>query len=109
MSKGKEEFIESTLNQYLEQENAHEISLSDIVDSPEYRELCPTPESCNYEDLKGLLYTFGMDNQFPIQEQHLSHRNWKGVVVTCPRWVGVKRKDHQWVNFMNSVNKFQNN
>lgn len=108
MSKGKEEFIESTLNQYLEQDNAHEISLSDIVDSPEYRELCPTPESCNYEDFKSLLHTFGMDNDSPIQDQNLAHRNWKGVIVTCPRWVGVKRKDPEWLRFTKQASMFQN-
>ena len=108
MSKGKEEFIESTLNQYLEQENAHEISLSDIVDSVEYKEMCPSQESCDQEDFKKLLYIFGLDTELPIQEQNLPHRNWKGVIVTCPRWVGTKRKDPQWLRFTRSVSKFQN-
>ena len=103
-SKSKEEYIDIQLDQYLERANAHEISLSDIVTSTEYKALCPTEESCNLEDLKGLLYKFGMDTSLPIEEQNLTHRNWVGVVVTCPRWVGTIRKDQEWLDYLSNVN-----
>jgi hypothetical protein len=102
MSKGKEEFVDGTLNQMFEQRNAHEISLSDMLDTSQYKERCPTPDSCNYEDLRELLYTFGLNTNLPIQEQNLTHRNLKGDIVSCPRWVGVKRRDPEWLSFINS-------
>jgi len=108
MSKSKEEFVEATLNQFLEQENAWEVSMSDIVISKEYKAKCPTPSSCDYEDFKQLLFTFGMDTTYPIESQKLSHRNWAGQVVNCERWVGVRRQDKEWLAFINQTNKYQN-
>jgi hypothetical protein len=108
MSKGKEEYVEATLNQFLEQENAWEVSLSDMVESEDYKQQCPTPSSCDYEDFKRILFNLGMDTTYPIESQILSHRNWKGKVVNCERWVGVRRQDKEWLDFINQTNKYQN-
>lgn len=109
MSKSKEEYVENTLNQFLEREAAWEISLSDIIDSDEYKELCPTPDQCGREEFLQLLYIFGMDTEYPIKSQIVKHRNWKDQVVVCERWVGKRRQDSEWIAFIQSANKYQNN
>jgi hypothetical protein len=108
MSKSKEEYVEATLNQFLESENAWEISLSDIVVSDQYRELCPTPDSCSQDDLDKILYLLGMDTNVLVKRQTLQHRNWRGQVVNCLRFVGNRRQDKEWLRFLNGTNKYQN-
>ena len=109
MSKSKEEYVEATLNQFLEQENAWEVSLSDIVVSDQYKELCPTPDSCSQVELYSILYQLGMDTENPVKRQTLQHRNWRGQVVDCLRFVGNRRQDKEWLKFINGTNKYQNN
>ena len=96
------------LNKFLDQGKAHEESLSEIEVSAGKKAMCPTQDSCNEEDLNKLLYIFGIDTNYPVERQELKHRNWQGVVVDCPRWVGVKRTDQEWLDFISAVNMYQN-
>lgn len=101
--------IERDLQAYESGNKSWEVSLSDIINSKEYTELCPTHESCGQKELSQLLYTFGLDTNKKVETQNLKHRNWRGEIVTCLRWVGTMRTDPTWTKFIQSTNKYQNN
>lgn len=86
------------LRQHLEEEKHFEISLSDIKDIPEYKELVRSGKKPNSRDLFNFLHQLGLDTKWTVEEQHVTHRNKSNVVVKCPRWVGYQRTDDKWLN-----------
>lgn len=52
----------------------------------------------NPDDFKRTLFSLGMDcYNYPLTEQHCTHRNRFGNIVTDYRWVCNSRVDKQWV------------
>lgn len=104
--------MDRLLDQHLEAEAWHEVSMSDIIRTDYYQDQCAgkegTKNACTQEDLFAILYELGIDTKYPVEDQYLPHRNWKGELVTCIRYVGRKRTDHEWKRFEKSINKFQN-
>ena len=104
--------MDRLLDQHLEAETFIEISMSDIINTDYYRNIClgkeGTKKACTKEDLFSILYDLGMDTSKPVEDQFNQHRNWKNQVVTCLRYVGVKRTDKEWVKLEKSINKYQN-
>ncbi len=104
--------MDRLLDQHLEAETFIEISMSDIISTEHYQNKClkkeGTKKACTKEDLFDILYSLGMDTSRPIEDQFNQHRNWKNEVVTCLRYVGVKRTDKEWRSIEKSINKFQN-
>ena len=51
------------------------------------------------EDFLAILFKLGIDTSKPFERQDgLQHRNRLNQVVTCSRWVGTSRLDHEWLN-----------
>lgn len=114
VTKSKEIQFEHQLRQHLEEEACHEISMSDIVRTDYYLNNCAgkegTRQACTKEDLYNILYSLGMDTSKNIEEQVLPHRNWQNEVVTCLRFVGYKRTDKDWKDYIkNGVSWSGNN
>lgn len=59
-----------------------------------------TEEYClnNKEEVYQVLNSLGMDINYPIDEQHVTHRNRFENVVTGLRWVGNELTTAEWVN-----------
>lgn len=53
----------------------------------------------NHEEFKQMLFELGLDCfNYPVTEQHNTHRNRFGNVNTTYRWVCNSRLDEEWVN-----------
>lgn len=51
------------------------------------------------DDFLAILFKLGIDTSKPFERQDgLQHRNRLNEVVTCSRWVGTSRLDHEWLN-----------
>jgi len=52
----------------------------------------------NPDVFQKMLFDLGMDVfNYPWEMQNVTHRNRFGNLITCPRWVGKERVDHEWV------------
>ena len=85
------------LNQAYEAEKHFEVSLSEIVKFPSYKEICGGEYQCTQKDLYSFLYTLGLNTKKKVEEQYCTHRNKFNEAVTCARWVGYKRVDKEWL------------
>lgn len=82
------------------------ISMTDVLKHPLYPQLKSESYSVDVEGekeprevtgLEVILYTLGMDLKEDIEETFCEHRSeLTGVVATCPRFTGRKRKDQAW-------------
>lgn len=107
-SSAQEIKMERLVSQHIKEQAAVEISLSDILNTEEYKERCGDG-SCGQEVLEEFLWMMGLDTEVSYEQQFLTHRNMKGEIVTCARWVGKKRTDSEWLNFIRkNVEKYQN-
>ena len=107
-SGAQEAKMDRLVEQFNKEQAAIEISLSDILNTEEYKERCGDG-SCGQEVLEEFLWLMGLDTQVSYDQQYLPHRNMRGEVVTCARWVGKKRTDQEWKDFIRkNVEKYQN-
>lgn len=107
-SSAQEVKMEKLLSQHIRDSAAVEISLSDILNTEEYDTRCGDG-SCGEEVLEEFLWMLGLDINLDYEQQYLPHRNMRGEVVTCARWVGTARTDSEWLEFLRTkVEKFQN-
>tara|TARA_R110000744_G_C19371770_1_gene563190 strand:- start:51508 stop:51897 length:390 start_codon:yes stop_codon:yes gene_type:complete len=73
------------------------LSFSDLMLDQEWQ------EGWKYDDKKKLnkvLWKYGIDvkNKESVEEQFCEHRNLQGQVVKCTRYVGVERKDRDYMS-----------
>lgn len=72
------------------------VSLSDLITTKEWMEA----EQNNDQQAKNkILWTCGIDvdNGEGVEEELVEHRNWQNQVVKCIRYVGVERRDNDWL------------
>lgn len=100
--------MDKLLRQHLMENSVTEISLSDILNTEEYKTRC-SDGSCGEEVLEEFLWMLGLDTEKEYEQQFLPHRNMRGEVVSCARWVGSVRTDSEWLEFLRTkVEKYQN-
>lgn len=72
------------------------VSLSDLITTKEWIEA----EQNNDQEAKNkILWMCGIDvhHEDGVEEELVEHRNWQKQVVKCIRYVGVERKDKEYL------------
>ena len=69
----------------------------------EFLSICyPAPPS---EVLDRILWELGLDTSQNYEPQDLVHRNFASAKVKCMRWVGYRRTDQVWLDFVKRLQK----
>src|SRR5690554_8143319 len=72
------------------------VSLSDLITTKEWLQ---AEENNDQEAKNKILWMCGIDvhHEDGVEEELVEHRNWQKQVVKCIRYVGVERKDKEYL------------